>query len=244
MYSLWSKKQKDEAERVSKLLRLKRLGHPHEQDDDESMHARERRVRRLYGATSEELAASARSRRNATLDKMKSHSGMSELSKVVHRDPPHPSLHNFRERHPHKEIHAQNFISIAPDSLCPRLSLRGGGLCELEKSRILMQNRRICTAPARLFQLPLLYEKQKYPFRSREPHRELGRAARGRSTGNMVFKLFKDAERISEVRSTQQPTTREAWSPETSLSRLPVFRKIEKRKFKSMTRFRTKLCSP
>ena len=100
-----------------------------------------------------------------------------------------PSLFTFKKRDRTKEIHPRDYVSIAPDSLCPRAFLAGGG-----KSTALAPpcSARPCSAIG-----PRSSETQptapratpvqcRYPF-ERDPSLDVGPSG---SQGGMVYKLF------------------------------------------------------
>lgn len=141
---------------------------------------KEKRIRRIYGMGTHQLAQNSIQRTNDWINEKGIH--MSRLKTV-----PDSSIVSFRPpRKPEAELGSRT-MSVAPDSLTPRAVYSGGGRINLRQSQELPK--RPSTVIPRLIQP--VYENSRYTMRTRNPNKEVG-------TSTMRYKYFTDKERLQE----------------------------------------------
>lgn len=258
MYSLWSQRKRERAAKLEQKLRFKRTGkrtaprappknavtairrsRAHSPPPigstpiEDSAHAaaeKEARVVRIYGQNTSELAARCDAR---TLEWTERH-GPRLRDLRTGPAPTHVSLFRFKQRDRTKELHPRDYVSVAPDSLCPRAFLAGGGKLDAPRSALLRASvfgdRTALLGdvrnPPRLVQPP--YRNAEYPLRERDPTADVGPA--GGSQGGLIYKHFTDQERLEDTRSRQGPGSlseggRDPWDERaTRRQHMPEFR--------------------
>ena len=240
MRSLWSVKKREAKRALQEKMHRKRLGNSEFLGDPDARARHEAQVRRVHGRSTGAMAAACNDRTQAWND------AHGARARALRRriEPTHPSLFKFRERDRTRELHPRDFVSVAPDSLCPRKFLAGGGKLDAPRSALLRTSpfgdtSRLYSSrpPPRLVQPP--YRNWEYPLRERDPTRDVGPS--GGSTGGMIYRHFSDTERIdARLASCQQSLSHGGASPwdekNSRLAHHPHFRaKPNKRKWRSST---------
>ncbi len=240
MRSLWSVKKREAKRALQEKMHRKRLGHSGHLGDPAARARHEAQVIRVHGRSTGDMAAACNDRTQAWND---AHGARARaLRRRV--EPIHPSLFKFRSRDRTRELHPRDFVSVAPDSLCPRKFLAGGGKLDAPRSALLRTSpfgdtTRLYSSrpPPRLVQPP--YRNWEYPLRERDPTRDVGPS--GGSTGGMIYRHFSDTERIEAQLASVRPSLSHGgtspWDERNSrLAHHPHFRaKPNKRKWRSST---------
>ena len=266
MYSLWSQLKRERAAELAQKLRFKRTGAraaPRataknavtairrgpavpmaDSADKYNKDNKEARVVRIYGQTTSELAARCDAR---TLEWAERH-GARLRDLRAEPAPAHASLFTFKKRDRAKELHPRDYVSIAPDSLCPRAFLAGGGKLDAPRSALLRASvfgdRTALLGdvrnPPRLVQPP--YRNAEYPLRERDPSADVGPAGGSSGGSGLIYKHFTDQERLEDTRARRGPGSlaeggRDPWDERaTRQQHLPEFRgKPVKANWRSVT---------